>query len=84
MRFADSCQGNGGVASSRDWGTSRALPGESCAGFHSAFFRYDELNAYGSIWAFLKAESALKPGHNVFLNHHPARRDLPNDVGFGV
>jgi effector-binding domain-containing protein len=37
------------------------------------------------VWAFLRAQPGLRTdGHNVFLYHHPARRDLPMDVDFGV
>jgi len=36
------------------------------------------------VWAFLRARPELKPGHNVFLYHHPARRSDPMDVYFGV
>ena len=40
--------------------------------------------ALDQVWAFLKADATLKPGHNLFLYHHPARRDAPMDVDFGV
>jgi effector-binding domain-containing protein len=40
--------------------------------------------ALDQVWAHLRADGTLKPGHNVFLYHHPARRDLPMDVDFGV
>lgn len=40
--------------------------------------------ALDQVWAFLRADSGLKPGHNLFLYHHPARRDEPMDVDFGV
>jgi effector-binding domain-containing protein len=37
------------------------------------------------VWAFLRTQPGLHTdGHNVFLYHHPARRDLPMDVDFGV
>jgi effector-binding domain-containing protein len=37
------------------------------------------------VWEFLRAQPGLRTdGHNVFLYHHPARRDLPMDVDFGV
>jgi len=36
------------------------------------------------VWAFLRAHPELKPGHNVFLYHHPAARSDPMDVDFGV
>lgn len=41
--------------------------------------------ALDQVWAFLRAKPGLRTdGHNVFLYHHPARRDLPMDVDFGV
>jgi effector-binding domain-containing protein len=41
--------------------------------------------ALDQVWAFLKTKPALRTdGHNVFLYHHPSRRDLPMDVDFGV
>lgn len=37
------------------------------------------------VWPFLRTKPSLRiDGHNVFLYHHPARRDLPIDVDFGV
>jgi effector-binding domain-containing protein len=37
------------------------------------------------VWKFLRQRSGLhQGGHNVFLYHHPARRDLPMAVDFGV
>jgi effector-binding domain-containing protein len=37
------------------------------------------------VWAFLRANPDLRAdGHNVFVYHHPARRDQPMDVEFGV
>jgi effector-binding domain-containing protein len=36
------------------------------------------------VWAFLKRNAQIKPGHNVFLYHHPPRRGDPLDVDFGV
>jgi effector-binding domain-containing protein len=37
------------------------------------------------VWAFLRAHEGIRTdGHNVFLYHHPARRDDPMDVDFGV
>jgi len=37
------------------------------------------------VWAFLRAHADLRTdGHNVFLYHHPASRDAPMDVDFGV
>lgn len=41
--------------------------------------------ALDKVWEFLRANPGLRTdGHNVFLYHHPARRDLPMDVDFGV
>lgn len=41
--------------------------------------------ALDKVWEFLRAQPGLRTdGHNVFLYHHPARRDLPMDVDFGV
>ncbi len=40
--------------------------------------------ALDQVWAFLKANGGLEPGHNVFLYHHPARRSDPMDIDFGV
>jgi effector-binding domain-containing protein len=40
--------------------------------------------ALDQVWAFLKANGGLRPGHNLFLYHHPARRDQPMDIDFGV
>jgi effector-binding domain-containing protein len=37
------------------------------------------------VWAFLRAHPGLRTdGHNVFVYHHPASRDAPMDVDFGV
>jgi effector-binding domain-containing protein len=36
------------------------------------------------VWAFLKANGELRPGHNLFLYHHPEHRNDPMDVDFGV
>jgi len=37
------------------------------------------------VWAFLRHHPGLwTDGHNIFLYHHPARRDEPMDVDFGV
>src|SRR5688572_254808 len=30
--------------------------------------------ALDQVWAFLKGDGTLKPGHNLFLYHHPAPR----------
>ena len=41
--------------------------------------------ALDKVWDLLRATPGLRTdGHNVFLYHHPARRDLPMDVDFGV
>lgn len=41
--------------------------------------------ALNKVWEFLKAHPDLRnDGHNVFLYHHPERRDMPMDVDFGV
>ena len=37
------------------------------------------------VWAFLRTQPGLRTdGHNIFLYHHPAHRDAPMDVDFGV
>jgi hypothetical protein len=40
--------------------------------------------ALDQVWVFLKADGTLRPRHNLFLYHHPARRELPMEVDFGV
>jgi effector-binding domain-containing protein len=41
--------------------------------------------ALDQVWAFLGRNPGLRAGgHNVFLYHHPARRDEPMEVDFGV
>ncbi|MBS1858874.1 MAG: GyrI-like domain-containing protein [Acidobacteria bacterium] len=41
--------------------------------------------ALDRVWEFLRTQPGLRTdGHNVFLYHHAARRDLPMDVDFGV
>src|SRR5580658_41495 len=41
--------------------------------------------ALDKVWNFLRTRPGLRTdGHNVFLYHHPARRDMPMDVDFGV
>ena len=41
--------------------------------------------ALDKVWEFLRSQPGLRTdGHNVFLYHHPARRDQPMDVDFGV
>ena len=37
------------------------------------------------VWAFLRQREGLRTdGHNCFLYHHPANRNSPMDVDFGV
>ena len=37
------------------------------------------------VWVFLRGRPGLRTdGHNIFLYHHPARREDPMDVDFGV
>lgn len=41
--------------------------------------------ALDEVWAFLRAHPGLRTdGHNVFVYHHPASREAPMDVDFGV
>jgi effector-binding domain-containing protein len=40
--------------------------------------------ALDQVWAALRADGTLQPGHNFFLYHHPGRRGAPMDVDFGV
>jgi effector-binding domain-containing protein len=41
--------------------------------------------ALDEVWAFLRTQPGLHAGgHNVFLYHHPERRESPMDVDFGV
>jgi effector-binding domain-containing protein len=40
--------------------------------------------ALDRVWAFLRTRPDLRGGHNLFLYHHPARRDDPMAVDFGV
>src|SRR5258707_12407387 len=40
--------------------------------------------ALDQVWAFLKTNSALRPGHNLFLYHHPQNRNDAMDIDFGV
>jgi effector-binding domain-containing protein len=41
--------------------------------------------ALDQVWAFLRTTPGLwTGGHNVFLYHHPERREMPMDVDFGV
>jgi effector-binding domain-containing protein len=45
--------------------------------------------ALDQVWAFLKdqdsqAQDGLRPGHNLFLYHHPQNRNEAMDIDFGV
>lgn len=41
--------------------------------------------ALDQVWAFLRQNPGLRTdGHNIFLYHHPANRQLPMDIDFGV
>src|SRR5271165_3772661 len=40
--------------------------------------------ALDQVWAFLKTNGGLHPGHNLFLYHHPERRNEPMNIDFGV
>ena len=40
--------------------------------------------ALDEVWAFLREHPELKPGHNIFLYHHPTQPDQPMDIDFGV
>lgn len=41
--------------------------------------------ALDQVWAFLKQHPGLRTdGHNVFLYHHPADRQSPMNIDFGV
>jgi effector-binding domain-containing protein len=40
--------------------------------------------ALDQVWAFLKENGGLRPGHNLFLYHHPEHRDEPMNIDFGV
>lgn len=41
--------------------------------------------ALDQVWAFLRGHPGLRTdGHNVFVYYHPAQRDAPMDVDFGV
>jgi DNA gyrase inhibitor GyrI len=41
--------------------------------------------ALDQVWAFLRAHPGLRTdGHNIFLYRHPASRDAPMEVDFGV
>ena len=40
--------------------------------------------ALDQVWAFLRANPAIRRGHNLFLYHHPQRRGDPMAADFGV
>jgi len=40
--------------------------------------------ALDQVWAFLKSNSRLRPGQNLFLYHHPESRNEPMNIDFGV
>jgi effector-binding domain-containing protein len=40
--------------------------------------------ALDQVWAFLKANGGIRPGHNLFLYHHPEHRIEPMNIDFGV
>jgi len=41
--------------------------------------------ALDQVWSFLRTQPGLRTdGHNIFLYHHPARRDDSMSVDFGV
>ena len=40
--------------------------------------------ALDKVWTFLRANPALRPGHNVFLYHHPEHAGEPMNIHFGV
>jgi effector-binding domain-containing protein len=40
--------------------------------------------ALDQVWAFLKANRELRPGHNLFIYHHAERRNEPMNIDFGV
>ncbi len=41
--------------------------------------------ALDQVWAFLRSHPGIRTdGHNIFLYHHPQRREDPMDVDFGV
>ena len=41
-------------------------------------------SALDQVWAFLKTAGELDPGHNLFLYHHPVRRNEAMNIDFGV
>jgi effector-binding domain-containing protein len=40
--------------------------------------------ALDQVWAFLKTNRELRPGHNFFLYHHAEHRASPMNIDFGV
>lgn len=41
--------------------------------------------ALDQVWKFLRSQPGLRTdGHNIFLYHHPADRNAPMEVDFGV
>jgi effector-binding domain-containing protein len=40
--------------------------------------------ALDQVWAFLKENGRLRPGHNLFLYHHAERRNEAMNIDFGV
>jgi len=41
--------------------------------------------ALDKVWDFLRKHPGIRTdGHNIFLYHHPANREAPMDVDFGV
>jgi hypothetical protein len=39
--------------------------------------------ALDQVWAFLKTAGEFNPGHNLFLYHHPERRNGAMNIDFG-
>ena len=40
--------------------------------------------ALDQVWAFLREHPELRPGGNLFLYHHPTKREDPMEIDFGV
>ena len=40
--------------------------------------------ALDQVWSFLKVTGGMRPGHNLFLYHHPEHRNDPMNIDFGV
>jgi len=40
--------------------------------------------ALDQVWAFLRSSAGVRPGHNLFLYHHPEHRNDPMEIDFGV